>query len=140
MNSLASLKASFPYSTSDNETSPISRVLIGLHLIFHSLTSPPCCNSPRKCTPVKYKKRQKARFPIVTQTPSFCFHIPGFLFPFGCCKALLSMPVTETSSHFCESSSEPQSCLFLGQQDETTTVIQQLLKLVWNVCDLRWGI
>ena len=29
------------YSTSDNEIPPISRVLIGRHLIFHSLTSPP---------------------------------------------------------------------------------------------------
>ena len=26
----------------------------------------PCCNSPQKCTSVKYKKRQKAGFPIVT--------------------------------------------------------------------------
>ena len=56
----------YAYRTSDNETPPISRVLIGRHLIFHSLTSPPCCNLPRKCTPVKYKKRQKAGFPIVT--------------------------------------------------------------------------
>ena len=54
------------YSTSDNEIPPISRVLIGRHLIFDSLTSPPGCNSPRKCTPVKYKKRQKAGFPVVT--------------------------------------------------------------------------
>ena len=54
------------YSTSDNETPPISRVLIGRHLNFCWLTSPPCCNSPRKCTPVKYMKRQKAGFPIVT--------------------------------------------------------------------------
>ena len=37
-------------------------------MIFCSLTSPACCNSPRKCTPVKYKKRQKAGFPIVTLT------------------------------------------------------------------------
>ena len=28
---------------------------------------PTCCNSPRKCTPVKYKARQKAGFPVVTQ-------------------------------------------------------------------------
>ena len=40
-------------------TPPLSRVLTGRHLIFCWLTSPPCCNSPRKCTPVKYKKRQK---------------------------------------------------------------------------------
>ena len=46
-----------PYSLSYNLTSPISGVLIGQHLIFYSLTSPTCCNSPRKCTPVKYKKR-----------------------------------------------------------------------------------
>ena len=58
------------YSMSDNVTPPISRVLIGRHLIFCWLTSPMCCNLPRKCTPVKYKKRQKAGFPIVTQTPS----------------------------------------------------------------------
>ena len=65
------------YSTSDNVTPPISRVLIGRYLIFCWLTSPPCCNSPRKCTPVKYKKRQKAGFSIVTQTPSIaqlCFN------------------------------------------------------------------
>ena len=37
-------------------------------MIFCSLTSPASCNSPRKCTPVKYKKRQKAGFPIVTLT------------------------------------------------------------------------
>ena len=30
------------------------------------LTSPPCRNLPQKCTPVKFKKRQKAGFPIVT--------------------------------------------------------------------------
>ena len=28
---------------------------------------PTYCNSPRKCTPVKYKARQKAGFPVVTQ-------------------------------------------------------------------------
>ena len=54
------------YCPSYNLTPPISRVLIGQHLIFCSLTSPTSCNSPRKCTPVKYKKRQKAGFPIVT--------------------------------------------------------------------------
>ena len=40
-------------------------------MIFHSLTSPPCCNSPRKCTPLKYEKRQRAGFPIVTWIPSY---------------------------------------------------------------------
>ena len=58
------------YNTSDNVTPPISRVLIGWNLIFCWLMSPMCCNSPRKCTPVKYNKKQKAGFPIVTQTPS----------------------------------------------------------------------
>ena len=53
-------KVCLSYNMSDNETPPISRVLIGQHLIFHSLTSPLCCNSPGKCTPVKYKKRQKS--------------------------------------------------------------------------------
>ena len=53
-------------SPSYNLTPPISRVLIGQHSIFCSLTSPTCCNSSRNCTPVKYKKRQKAGFAIVT--------------------------------------------------------------------------
>ena len=57
---------SYTYSMSGNEAPPISGVLIGRHLILHSLTSPPCCDSPRKCMPVKYKKRQKAGFPIAT--------------------------------------------------------------------------
>ena len=51
------------YSRSDNETAPISEVATGQYFTFHSLTSPPCCNSTRKCTPVKYKKRQQAGFP-----------------------------------------------------------------------------
>ena len=54
------------YSPSYNLAPPISRVLIGQYFIFCSLTSPTCCNSPQKCTPVQYKKRQKAAFPIVT--------------------------------------------------------------------------
>ena len=54
------------YSSSYNLTPPISRVLIDRYLIFCSLTSPKCCNSARKCTPVKYKARQRAGFPIVT--------------------------------------------------------------------------
>ena len=58
------------YSSSDNLAPSISRVLIGRHLIFCSLTSPTCRNSPRKCTPVNYKVRQKAGFPIVTHTTS----------------------------------------------------------------------
>ena len=48
-----------------NLTPPVSRVLIG-QLIFYSMTSPTCCNSPRKCTPVKCKAGEKAGFPIVT--------------------------------------------------------------------------
>ena len=63
-------KLELTYSASDNLTPPISRVLIGRHLNFCSLTSPTCCNSARKCTPVKYKARQKPGFPIVTETPS----------------------------------------------------------------------
>ena len=50
----------------NNLTPPVSRVLIGQYLSFCSLTSPRGCNSPRKCTLVKYNKRQKAGFPIVT--------------------------------------------------------------------------
>ena len=57
------------YSTSDNVTPPVSSVLIGWHLIFCWLASPTCCNSPQKCAPAKYKNRQKAGFPIATQTP-----------------------------------------------------------------------
>ena len=57
---------SFAYSMFENETLPICEVLIGRHLIFHSLTFPLRCNLPRKRTPVKYKKRQKVGFPIVT--------------------------------------------------------------------------
>ena len=51
--------------------SRVSRVLIDQHLIFCSYTWSTCCNTPRKCTPVKYKVRQKAGFPIVTYTTSF---------------------------------------------------------------------
>ena len=50
--------------------SRVSRVLIDQHLIFCSYTWSTCCNTPRKCTPVKYKVRQKAGFPIVTYTTS----------------------------------------------------------------------
>ena len=60
-----------PYSLSDNLAPLISRVLISQRLIFCSLTSLKCCNSPLKCTPVKYKTRQKARLPIFTQTTSY---------------------------------------------------------------------
>ena len=56
---IAQILPYFTYSMSDNVTPPISRVVIGRHLIFCWLTLPPCCNSPRKCTAAKYKKRQK---------------------------------------------------------------------------------
>ena len=45
-------------------TASISRVLVGQHL--RSKTSQTCCNLSRKCTSVKYKKRQKAGFLIIT--------------------------------------------------------------------------
>ena len=48
-----------PYSPFYNLAPPIFRVLIGQYLIFCSLKSPTCCSSLRKCTPVKYKKKQK---------------------------------------------------------------------------------
>ena len=66
-------RRTFPYSSSYHLTPPFSRVLIAPHLIFCSLTSPTCCNSPRKCTPVKYKKRRKTGFPIVTCVKNFKF-------------------------------------------------------------------
>ena len=58
------------YSSSHNLTPAISRALIGRYLIFCSPTWPTCCNSSRKCTPVKYKAREKSGFPTVTQTTS----------------------------------------------------------------------
>ena len=67
---LKKIKKIVGYSSSYNLTPPISRILIGHHLIFCSLTSSSCCNSPRKYTPAKYKKRQKAGFPNFTQTTS----------------------------------------------------------------------
>ena len=56
----------FTCNSSYNLAPPISWVLIGRHLIFFPLTLRTFCNSPRKCTPVKYKARQKAGSPIVT--------------------------------------------------------------------------
>ena len=55
------------YSSSYNLTPATSRVLIGRHFIFWSPTWPTYCKLPWKCTQVKYKSRQKADFPIVTQ-------------------------------------------------------------------------
>ena len=37
---------------------------------FYPPTWQTCCNSPRKCTPIKYKARQNAEFSIVTYTTS----------------------------------------------------------------------
>ena len=58
--------ANITYSSSYNLTPSISLVLIRPQLFFCSLTPPTCCNSSRKCNPVKYKARQKTGFPIVT--------------------------------------------------------------------------
>ena len=63
-------RCSVTCSSSYNLTPAISQVRIGEHLIFCSPPWPTCCNSPLKCTPVKYKPRQKAGFPIVTYTTS----------------------------------------------------------------------
>ena len=63
-------RCSVTYSSSYNLTPAISRVLIGEHLIFCSPPWPTCCNSPRKCTPVKYKTKQKVGFPIITYKTS----------------------------------------------------------------------
>ena len=41
------------YRSSCSLTPAISQVLIRQHLIFCSPTWPTCCNSPRKCMPVK---------------------------------------------------------------------------------------
>ena len=57
-------RCSVTYTSSYNLTPAISRVLIGEHLIFCSPPWPTCCNSPRKCTPVKYKARQKTGFQL----------------------------------------------------------------------------
>ena len=70
INMLSKKKYRFTYSVSDNLAPPASQVLIGRHLNFCSLTPPTCCSSPRKCMPVKYKAKQKAGFPVVTETPS----------------------------------------------------------------------
>ena len=45
------------YSSSNNLIWVISRVLIGPYLIFCLPTSPVCCSSLGKCTPVKWKLR-----------------------------------------------------------------------------------
>ena len=63
-------RCSVTYSSSYNLTPAIPRVTIGEHLIFCSRPWPTCCNSPRKCTPVKYKARQRTGFSIVTYTSS----------------------------------------------------------------------
>ena len=46
-------------------------------LDFLLMTSPMCCNSPQKCTPVKYKKRKKAGFSFATEISAIsqlCFN------------------------------------------------------------------
>ena len=63
------VKCNTTYSSFYNLIAAISRVLIDQHLIFCSPTCS-CCNSSRKCTPVKYKTRQKVRYPSFTQTTS----------------------------------------------------------------------
>ena len=63
-------KSNETYSSSCNLTQPISRILIGRHVIFCLPTWPKCCSSPRKCTPVKHNARQKSRFQILTYTTS----------------------------------------------------------------------
>ena len=57
----------FTYSSCNNLISVISRVLIYSYLNFCSLTSPTSCNSPRKCTPVKGKVKQKAGYQCFIQ-------------------------------------------------------------------------
>ena len=56
----------YPCSSCKNLITVISTVLIGQYLNFCSLTSPACCNSPRKCMPVKWKMRQKTGCRFVT--------------------------------------------------------------------------
>ena len=69
-------KSNETYSSSCNLTQPISRVLIGRHVIFCLPTWSKCCSSPRKCTPVKYNARQKSGFQILTYTTSEIKIIP----------------------------------------------------------------
>ena len=64
------VKCNTTYSSFYNLIAAISRVLIDQHLIFCSPTCSTCCNSSRKCMPVKYKTRQKVRYPSFTQTTS----------------------------------------------------------------------
>ena len=63
-------RCSVTYSSSYTLTPAISWVLIGENLIFCSPPWTTCSNSSRKCTLVKYKARQKAGFPTVTNTIS----------------------------------------------------------------------
>ena len=52
------------YCSSYNLIPAISWPLIGRYLIFCSPTWPTYCNSPRKCTPVKYKAWKTVGFPF----------------------------------------------------------------------------
>ena len=60
------------YSTPDNETPPISRVMIRRHLIFCLLTSPPCCKSHQKCTPHKHPLKSCSQ--IADKNLRHCFY------------------------------------------------------------------
>ena len=75
------LKSALTYSPSCNLAPPISQVLIGQHLIFCSLTSPTCCNSPLKCTPSKHKKRQKFGFQLSHRQPLSSVRMAMRLYP-----------------------------------------------------------
>ena len=102
---------SFTYSASDNLAPPISRVLIGPYFRFCSLTSPTCCNSARKCTPVKYKASQKAGFPIVTGTPSLRTKWPWIWFSLQSLKFLITSLLRAMSSLTYQSNISHMACL-----------------------------
>ena len=84
------------YSSSCNLTPPISPVLMGQHLIFCLLIWATYWKSPRKCTPVKYKARQKAGFPIVTETPSkliWKWKVRPHFYPCHCRLSISNPPI-----------------------------------------------
>ena len=57
------------YSSSDNLTPPISRILICLYLIFSLLTSPTYCNSPRKVRQLNIRRDKKLGFQVSHRQP-----------------------------------------------------------------------
>ena len=59
------------YSSSDNLAPLISRVLIGLHLSFCSLTSPTCSNSPRKCHQLNISRGKQLGFQMSHIWPQY---------------------------------------------------------------------